>query len=427
MKLISKAKSFFGRKSVSSRVDFFPTDGKGGYISVDAQCAVAELASQKNQMNAYEKCSPLASVIDRLAQGDVAGTLKIVNISDGEISNTPFSKRMRKLLNKPNPIQTWSQFRQQQVVYKKVFGYCPIFPIIPEGFLDYSYASALWNIPASSCSIKIKQSGFYKSSIDDIIEYWAVMHFGQMAYIKPSAIFTLDDGVVPCQSNGGILPKSKLIGLSHAVANITSAMEADNTLLEKRGALGFISKDGGTPDGHLPLSKNEKEDLQNGFRNAYGLMRKTWQFVISSVPVKWVPISISVRDLMTKETVKQGIELICDRLSYPFELLSNEKGVTFENKASAEKSLFQNNIIPNNIADLEEYNSFFKFKENGVRLEMDYTKLAIMQDDEILKANAKNINTNTYLVQYNEGLITLNEMRAGLGIETRTGGDKYKL
>lgn len=202
-------------------------------------------------------------------------------------------------------------------------------------------------------------------------------------------------------------------------------MKADNTLLRKRGPLGMIVRDSNDNNGYVPMDESQKESLQSDLAR-YGLNYNQWQYVISQTNVKWVPMSFSVKELMTKETVKQGVEAICDRYGYPFELMSNQNGVTFDNKNSAEKYLFQNNIIPNNIGDMEEYNRYFNCYENGVKIHMSYKDLPILQEDELQKANSDKIKTEYFIMQYDNSIITKNQLLNSLGYEQVVGGDIYK-
>src|SRR5688500_4930128 len=97
---------------------------------------------------AYNYCSPLAAVIDRLAEADTNGELQIVNADYTVRENyrkDPKVNRVMNLLSRPNPIQTWEEFNSEQVVICKIYGYCPVFAVIPAG-MDRSHAVSLWNL-----------------------------------------------------------------------------------------------------------------------------------------------------------------------------------------------------------------------------------------------------------------------------------------
>jgi len=76
----------------------------------------------------------------------------------------------------------------------------------------------------------------------------------------------------------------------------------------------------------------------------------------------------------------------------------------------AHKALFQNNVIPNNRMDIADYNNYFKCEENNCRIEMDFSTLAIMQEDELHKAQAVYENAKALELQYKNDIITKNQL-----------------
>src|SRR5688572_7511202 len=131
--------------SFQPTVDFIPIDG--AYHTLDIKGNNATWLGLQNkimQKYAYEFCYPLASVVDRLAEADITGDLEIYRKA-GKGKETeatsPYAQRMKALLEQPNPLQSWEAFRAQQIVYKKVYGFCPMLAVMPAGmeFLDKSY------------------------------------------------------------------------------------------------------------------------------------------------------------------------------------------------------------------------------------------------------------------------------------------------
>lgn len=416
-------------------LDFIPANSKGDIIKLTDRGNKAQWLGLKSPMMqywAYQYCCPLASVIDRLADADSNGKLKIIkNDATKEASKSEYAKRMMKLLKRPNPMQTWKQFRAQQVVYKKIFGYCPVLPIMPAGMKfteDPSYATSLWNLPPWLCVITPTRKMFGQTSMRGIIDKLEINGLGDTVTLTGDQFFTVDDGYMSNEMENYLTPISKMVGLDWAVSNVLAAMEADNVLLKKKGPLGFISHDAAaTKDsvaGYIPMSVKEKKELQDNL-SEYGMTWDQFQYVISRQAVKWNPISYNVKELMTKETVKQGIEMICDRYGYPFGLLSNAKGTTYSNQDGQKRDLYQDNVIINNESDIDEYNFYFKMEENGITLVSDFNHLPIMQEDENRASLALKARTDAVINQYKAKAITLNRMRVMLGQPTVEGDDTY--
>ena len=415
-----------GNTLLATGKDFLPVDANGNYITITGQDAVwLGLGSKNMQYWTYLFCSPLAGIVDRLAEADINGEITIVKgDKSDEISNSQASKRINTLLMRPNPLQTWEQFRGEQVVLKKIFGYCPVWAWTPAGF-DRSYSKYLWNLnpyyanPTYNTSFSLTDIGSTR-----ILE-WVVNIQGKVYNIPAYDVMILKDGYIDNLQQNQALPLSKIAGLDWAVSNILAAMEADNVLLKKKGPLGFISNDmksdqiAGTP----PLAQEEKDELQKSL-TGYGMSWNQFQYVISRFPVKWNPMSFNLKDLMTKETARQGIDMICDRFAYPPELMSG-KNATYENRSSAEKFLYNSNVIPASLRDLREYNNYLDCNDYGISIKAYFDELPIMQEDLKQAGEANKYNTEAWLMRFQTSMITLNQFRIYCGDPVVAGDDIF--
>ena len=87
-------------------------------------------------------------------------------------------------------------------------------------------------------------------------------------------------------------------------------MEADNVLLKRKGPLGIFSWDPGKDIAGTPvLDPTQIDELQRMLRR-YSLSLDKLQYIVSKLPVKWSSTSFNLRDLMTKETIRAGIDVI---------------------------------------------------------------------------------------------------------------------
>lgn len=424
-----------GRLPIATTKQFIPIDGEGGTMYVDGTEHRARwlgLDFKPMQFWAYNFCSPLAAVIDRLAEADTNGKICLLN-DDGSVktnyAKNPVLNRVMNLLKNPNPLQTWEEFNSQQVVLCKIFGYCPVFALGP-GFGDKSSTKYLWNLNPFYCTPRQNMDfDLYGNTAEDIIagvdrtnpiKEWVISIFGKNYTIPASDIILVKDGFIDANIQLMGLPISKVAGLDYFVSNICAAMEADNVLLKKKGPLGVFSYDA-KPDmaGWTPMSPKAKSEIQDDLQR-YGLTWGQLQYVVSKTPVKWLSMSYNLQELMTKETVRQGIDGICDRFGYPAELMSG-KNATYENRNSAEKFLYQNNIIPFSLRRMARYCQFF-----GITgLALDYSHLPVLQED-LLKAGQSRLATSQSLVlDWTNGIITFNEYRRLQNLDLIAGMDIY--
>jgi hypothetical protein len=409
--------------------DFIPIDGSGKTLQLTNTSANwLGLRSRQMQYWAYVYCAPLSAVIDKLSECDINGELEAIK-TDGteDYSQSNTVKRLMNLLNRPNPIQSWEDFRAEQVAYKKIFGFCPVFPIIPKGFTDPTYATSIWNLLPWLCTPQINSDFNIYSTSGTPVKRWTMSIFGQAVTIDGDKIMMLTDGIVKDSGTQYMLPLSKVAGLDYAVSNCCYSQEADNVLLRKKGPIGAWSHDPLTDSvkGYLPMKQEEKLELQKDLAE-YGLSWDQFQFLVTRQRVKYVSAGFNVKELMTKETFNQGVEIICDKFGVPAELLSF-KDAKYENRAAAEKFMYQNVIIPGNTRDMRVYTNFFGLNklDTPVKLRCDFDELPIMQDDMGASAKAMLDKTDAVNNQYKDGYITKNMARQQLGYDSIEGQDYY--
>lgn len=434
---LSGANSLFGSIGASAlglgtNYDFIPTDGQGGILDLkDETTASANwlgLSSKSMQYWAYIYCSPLAGVIDRLAEADSNGVVEFINEDGTTIKNVnknPRLLRIKKLDNNPNPIQTRYEFNAEQKVLCKIFGYCPVLYLVPDG-MDKSYSKFKFNLNPYYWNPSYNyQYDMYETEDESkmtLIKDWSATILGRSYRIPSKDILLIKDGFVN-QNNSMGLPLSKIAGLDYFVSNICAAMEADNVLLKKKGPLGVFSYDA-KPDmaGTVPMTPAKKDEVQQELKK-YGLTWNQLQYVVSRIPIKWNPMSFNVQELDTKNTVRQGIEGICDRFGYPAELMSG-KNATYENRNSAEKFLYQNNVIPFSLRVDECENNFFGLTD-GIRKTTDFDHLPVLQENIVQAGTARYQLSQALTLDWQNGVITFNQYRDNLEMDTVAGMDIF--
>jgi hypothetical protein len=413
-------------------VDFIPANKKGQVIHVKGGSAHwLGLRNRLMQKYAYEFCFPVASVIDRLAELDLTGRVEILR-STGKgrdnFATNDWAVRMNALLDQPNGLQSWEEFRGQQMVYKKAFGFCPVLPIIPTGFEGQPWmAIALINLPPWLFDVEPTKNKFTAStSRTDIIKRYILRIWGEEISLNVDDVFILKDSFMQDEATGFTLPLSRMVGLDMAVSNICAAMEADNVLLRKKGPLGFISHDATTKDqvSYTPMSTKHKRELQNSL-SRYGLSLAQFQYVISRTAARWVPMSFNVHELDTSGTIVKCEKAICHRYAYPY-VLYEEQDATYANGDNAAASVYQMNVIPNANKDANQYNKFFKALENNCKFTRNFEDVGALQEDKKYEADARYALNQGLEIEYDNDLITRNQWLERLGWDKVEGGDVLK-
>lgn len=411
---------------------FIPLDGEGTILSLKSPEAVwMGLRQPIMQKRAYESCYPLASVIDRLAEEDISGMMEIYYATGkgkGKEANNTWANEMHRLLDQPNPLQSWDQFRGQQNLYKRIFGYCPVLPVVPVGFENQPWmARTMINLPPWMFDVVATNKLLGEDNINDIVKTYTVTILDRSFDLRGDQVIILEDSFHQDENKSFLLPKSRLVGLDMAVSNLCAAMEANNVLIRKRGPLGFISHDAAaTKDstaGYIPMDDTEKEELQRDLAR-YGMSWGQYQYVISKTAMKWNPMSFNVLELGLNETVVSSAKAICQRFGFPY-VLFEDSDATYSNQSSAHKKLYDGVVLPASRRDMKKYNTFFKAKENNCCIECDYSHLGVFQEDELNRGKARAANAQGLEIEYMNDVITRNQWLEEIGLEPIPDGDLY--
>lgn len=368
--------------------------------------------------DAYDKCSTLKAIVNRMAL--VIANVKLWILDDAGNDVSDKYKDLATLLKRPNFIQTWPEFIQQLDVYRQLYGEAFIYASVPVGF-NNANATALWVLNPLFIDIESNGRLYDQNDIHDVVIRYIFSCSGQRLELDPSNVLHIKDVNQNIDfSPNDLRGSSRLLGLETSIANIIQAEEAIYSMNRDRGAIGILSNDQKDVSGTIPLTDDEKESLRKQYQSLYGLSARQAKVIITNASLKWQPISFNVKDLMLLEGIEKNIQLISDALGYPYELLSTSTGVTYENKSEAKKLLYQDSIIP--IANLyaEKLTGFFGLE--NAKIEFDFS------DIECLKKSKKEAAETLYQLNqamqtaYNNGVISRAEWRLAIGMDE----DVYK-
>lgn len=365
--------------------------------------------SRSSSLKAFVECAPLRAVVERKTKAYLNGKTWVLD-KNGKETQTEHAKRIRLLLTRPNPIQTWAQFEAQGKIYKELFGYNIIYTIKPIGF-NNSYAKSIWNLPPQFVDI-IEEKNINILTVKDkkdLIQSVQLCTPDGLRTTLPKELITIHSLFTPVIESY-LLPSNPIEPLTQQINNIIGAYESRNVLINYRGALGIISEDaGGGQYSSTPFEETDKEQLQKDFMS-YGLRNRQWKFIMTSASIKWQQIGIPTKDLMLFEEIQDDIARICDSKDFPFELMAKQEGSTFANRAGANKSLYQDTIIPEAIYDYQQWTEFFSAEDYGLHFEKDFSHVAVLQENKKEFATARNTLSTSLDRDFKNNILTLNRV-----------------
>lgn len=377
------------------------------------------------QRDAYLRCPAISTIVNNKIQAALRGRMTFVN-KDGKEVVTGQAAKMMELLNTPNHLQDWSAFFSMAKTMQQIFGQCYIYAVKPSGF-GFESTKQLYVLPNWMLTFEYNDSYISFDQTNPIKKITFTCN-NKVMDIAPSDVITWNDQVMNFSSSemfysGG----SRLIPLMDGVNTIIAAYEAQEQLLTSAGAIGILANGSKDSVGTMPIPEDEKKKLEAKFADNYGLQRDKSKVLITDATLTWQAMTRPTRELMLLEGIEDATRSISDMYGYKMYLLGFKSGSTFNNVAEAQKSLYEETTIPEQQSFSNLINRVFKLTKSGIWLYFDYSDVGALQKSETEKASAMQTTAQTYSQLYADGLVTWEEYRIALGLDTTTTGNTFKI
>lgn len=398
-------KSFFG---FDSSTPIHPDSFRGGswlfdtpYVGHDTYFT---FSGNNDIITAYEKCPPVFSIVNKQALTVLNGRIYFMDNKGKEVEND-WARKMKKLFAQPNPLQNWRQFEAQMVIYTRLFGYCIILPFTPIGPYGHEDATVMWIIPPFMCEFEYAKETFYNLK-NGFIKRVKVRYGNEVTWLAAEKLIIIRD-ITP-NINHVAIPGSPIKTVAQNINNLIGIYESKGTLINYRGALGILTPEL-DPNGAIAMNPDDEDKLHSKFM-MYGLRSGQRKFIITSASMKWQQMGIPYKDLMFNEWAESDTMAICDVLTYPYKLLSNEKGSSMNGTEldSWKKQLYQDFTIPFSEMIYEQLGYYFNAEKYGCRIEKNFAHLKVLQEDDLSAAKARLERNKALLIEFQNNLITLN-------------------
>ena len=323
----------------------------------------------------YLEIPELRTVINKRALMMSGAVPKLVDM-DGNVVDD--HKWVFDLISKPNPTQSWSDCMYMIAVndglFNNSFAYCPK--------RSFDFRNLL--VPLPTPKIKINLSGKLLDQMDaggliDGFEFWYDTKKMETIDLDDMLYFNTPDGI------NLINTENRIQTLKYPLSNIKAQYHKRNVLLENMSALGILSSRQSDMGGALPMTPEEKMQIQNDW-----IKRNKDQLVITESDVQWTPMSFPTKDLMLFEELTEDKMAIIDAFGLSYHLFSQSKGSTFSNVKDGMRMTYQDTIIPETQQMYATLSHQLGLVETGLLLVPDFSHIAVLQDDESLKATALN-------------------------------------
>lgn len=204
---------------------------------------------------------------------------------------------------------------------------------------------------------------------------------------------------------------SKLELIKRDIELIQDASDLKKTVYVKKGAIGILSSNASDGEGGIPLSTKAKEEIKKEYRESHGIKQGQSAIILTDTPLEWQPMSFPLKDFMLEESRLASFLICIDAFGMDKNVFSFVGGSTFANLKEGMKSTYNNTIIPFGERFANELTKLLELDKQGKRIEVDYSHLDFLKDDERAEADTKEVQSNMIINLLNNQLINENEAK----------------
>lgn len=358
----------------------------------------------------YGRIPELQAVVNRRAKMVASGKPYFCD-EDGNkilISDLPSELNwLKNLLNRPNPMLSWSKMIEMVEINKCVTGNALIYA--PAG----TFGNRNIAVPISFNNVKIhaNKKGYKQIERSGVIEKFEIPidNKGTFETLLPNEVVYLFD------SDGINLMDtvSRVDALKYPLSNIEKAYEKRNVLLKNVFSLGILTADVGDGLSSQALDdediKQQRKDIKNRHKD---------EIIITDKAFKWQPMSYPTKDLMLYEENHADFVRIIDAFGLNEFMFGNvlAKGTTFANAEAGEKQAYNSTIIPEAAEIYKELTNQWNLDEFGIHMKASFNHVSALQIDDRHKAQADKIEAERLSILLRDGVISTDEYREMIGI-----------
>lgn len=250
-----------------------------------------------------------------------------------------------KLLERPNPAQSFSVFLQELISFGKLTGNRFVYGIAPENGENKGIYSQIYNLPAHL--IEIKSDGIFKP-----VSKYTMMYNKNKYELSSEEVLHIADFNPDYQGDGTHLyGQSPIEAGMRVLTTANEAVETNLKFLHNQSARGML-----TPEGDDSLTPTQAQQLKDALRRNYQGSKSANDIMITGKKFSWTNFGLSTSDLQLLESYNATIKDLCNLYGVPVQLLNNTESTTYDNYRIARKVLFTNAIIPELNKIRDEFN-----------------------------------------------------------------------
>ena len=380
----------------------------------------------ENYLGMFESIPEVFFPIDYIASRIAGAQFVVKKVKDDSVVWR--NKPMNQILSEPNCLMSFRELVYLHFVYRFATGNSYIRAAMSDSFensLKYEWCSNYWVLPSDRVNIRkptLEVPLFGIAEKKDLISDFEVLVGGSTLHIPQWQVWHDRDGAI--STTNYLKSNSRLKSQTKPISNLIAVYEARNVIYVKRGGLGFLVNEQSDQSGSVALKPEEAKELLTQHYEKYGLKGYQLPYGFSNTPLSFVRTNLSINELMPfDETLADAIS-IAGAYGIPAVLVPRKDQSTFSNQSAAEKSVYSSQIIPLTKQFCKDFTKFLGLEQKEMYLDCDFSFVDCLQEG---MKEAEEVKTKVNLrckVQFDNGLISINDWRAQIG-ESKLEGELF--
>jgi len=240
---------------------------------------------------------------------------------------------LEKLLNRPNPAQSWNTFIGELIAFGKLTGNRYIYGIGPETGMNVGKYKEMYVMPSQIMEI-------ISGGIMQPVEKYKVEYNGEFEIPADQICHIKDFNPYYDGTGTHLYGQSPLRAGLRSLTTNNEAVQTGVKFLQNQTARGVLMSEEGD------LNEVQAQQLKDKFRKSHQGANNAGDIIITPKKLSWVNFGLNASDLSLIQQYNTSIKDLCNIYNVPVQLLNNTDSSTYNNMKEAKKALYQNAVIP---------------------------------------------------------------------------------
>jgi hypothetical protein len=384
--MIKSIKNFFSKSlPPAPKVDYANVDNQHIYrlisqikafVNGNGNFSNVDMTTAAGKAKALQVVTPFAAMVDRMGKLFAAGKDYVTDLDNNDKEGKEPYRAVRKLIEKPNVLQTSEMFKKQVAAYLMVYGFCPIFA---NRLSPKDVPASLWCIPPELFTAKMSGNFLYEIEIGNVISEAAIkLDANKKMKLDDDDYFIIFTGQPQMGSNGDLIVRTPADTCSQTVNNWLYQNVARGSIILDGGPMGMITNNDTSEFGNATMTQAENERINQAFKEKYGIVGKKFNIMVSQAALRWQPMSWNPSQLMLGEARKTAMEDLCFAFGWPYGLFDPSSQYS-NNLAGEERRAYTSSIIPDSLTYAAALTKFLN--QPNLKYYIDFTDVDCLQKD----------------------------------------------